>query len=211
MNLVRYRRAFREKIIPSYYSARVHIFLFALFQIIAILYFGLKIEWNPLSPIFILLSWGWASFALYWVHRILLHQKIPGFGWAFRMHRWHHTFYQDHKMEYDELNDVYMLLMPPWLQLIYFLFYLPLISFVLSFFISEMYLNHFIFSLILWYGLYEVVHWSEHLPDNHRLMKLRFVRKMKDHHIVHHDQKLMDDHNFGIIEPTQDYIWKTRG
>jgi sterol desaturase/sphingolipid hydroxylase (fatty acid hydroxylase superfamily) len=33
---------------------------------------------------------------------------------------------------------------------------------------------------------------------------------MKVHHRIHHDKNLMDNANFGIVEPLQDYIWLTK-
>ena len=210
MKLARYRNHFRAKVIPKKYSARVHIFLFVLFEVTALVITFSRVDWNRFSALWILISVAWASIALYLVHRYMLHRKLPGFSWAHKMHHWHHTFYQAHEMEYDELNDVYMLLMPPWLQATYFLVYLPLITWLFSFILPVVFVPHLIFTLTLWYGLYEAIHWIEHLPDSHPLMNYKWSRFMKRHHIGHHHPKYKDVCNFGIVEPSQDYLWGSK-
>lgn len=210
MNLARYRKHFRQKVIPSCYSARVHIFLFIIFEFTALAIAATYVRWSWFSPVWMILSVAWASTALYLVHRFLIHRKVWGFLWAYKMHHWHHTFYQAHAMEYDELNDVYMLLMPPWLQLIYFVLYLPLVTWLFSFILPADFVPHLILTLTLWYGLYEAIHWIEHLPDGHSLMRFKFARFMKRHHIGHHHPKYKDTCNFGIVEPSQDYLWGTK-
>ena len=210
MELARYRRHFRAKVIPARYSARAHIALFAAFELTALAVTAWWVPWGRHSPVWMLLSVMWASSALYLVHRFLLHQKLPGFGWAHKMHHWHHTFYQAHEMEYDELNDVYMLLMPPWLQLLYFVAYLPAVAWLLSLFLPADFVPHLVFTLTLWYGLYEAIHWIEHLPASHPIMRLSWARAMKQHHVGHHHPKFKDSKNFGIVEPTQDYLWGSK-
>lgn len=210
MNVEKYRVAFREKIIPNSYSAKVHIALFIVFQLTATYWSFSKIHWGLESIVWIVLSLFWASFALYWVHRLVLHKKVIGFNWAYKMHRWHHTFYQKNHMHYDQLNDVYMLLMPPWLQLIYFVVYLPILSICLSFFLSAHFIDHFMFTLIIWYGLYEFIHWTEHLAPTHSIMKWRLFKNMRLHHMKHHEAEFMDQHNFGIVDSTQDYLWRSK-
>jgi hypothetical protein len=210
MNLARYRRHFRSKVIPKHYSARVHITLFALFEVAALVITGLWVDWNRESPVWMVVSVAWASSALYLVHRFMLHRKLPGFAWAHKMHHWHHTFYQSFEMEYDQLDDVYMLLMPPWLQATYFLVYLPLVAWLLSQFLPATFVPHLVFTLTLWYGLYEVIHWVEHLPDTHPVMRQGWARAMKRHHVIHHHPKHKDSRNFGIVEPSQDYLWGSK-
>ncbi len=210
MKLARYRQHFRAKVIPPYYSARVHLVLFVLFELLAVVISGQWVPWSFHSPLWILMAIVWASTALYLVHRFMLHKKLPGFGWAYKMHHWHHTFYQAHEMEYDELNDVYMLLMPPWLQATYFMLYLPLVAWLLSLFLPAVFVPHLVFTLTLWYGLYEVIHWIEHLPNQHALMRLAWARWMKQHHVGHHHPRFKDSKNFGIVEPSQDYLWGTK-
>ncbi|MBY0516553.1 MAG: hypothetical protein K2P81_06585 [Bacteriovoracaceae bacterium] len=210
MNLERYRKNFRQKVIPKYYSAKIHLLIFSAFEVASISISAKYIEWSWLSPLWIFLSIFWASTFLYFLHRFMLHRIVPGFAWAHKMHHWHHTFYQSENMEYDELNDVYMLLMPPWIQLIYFVLYLPFITWALSHLFPPVFVPHFIFALTVWYGLYELIHWIEHLSDKHMVMTFGWARKMKRHHRGHHHPKFKDARNFGIVEPTQDYLWGTK-
>jgi sterol desaturase/sphingolipid hydroxylase (fatty acid hydroxylase superfamily) len=54
-----------------------------------------------------------------------------------------------------------------------------------------------------------LVHWIEHLPKNHITMKLPYMKWLREHHIVHHS-RLKDEANFGIVEPSWDYIFGTK-
>lgn len=210
MNLSRYRATFRRTVIPSYYSAKLHILFFVAFEAVALLLIGVRIDWSWTVPLVVLVSFLWATVSLYFLHRFLLHRRVPGFAWAHKLHHWHHTFYQAHQMQYDALDDVYMLLMPPWIQLLYFAVYLPSVVGVCTLALPEPLVIQVAWGLTLWYGLYEAVHWIEHLPDSHPLLRLSFFRSMKRHHVVHHHPRLKDSRNFGIVEPSQDFLWGTK-
>jgi sterol desaturase/sphingolipid hydroxylase (fatty acid hydroxylase superfamily) len=209
MNLAKYRNQFRQKVIPSSYSGKKHLCIFAFLEIAGLLATGSFIDWRWWSVLVILLGLFQASVLTYFIHRYLLHKKMPAFHWAFKLHHWHHTFYVPQLMAYDEINDVYMLLMPPWLQMVYFVIYLPIATYVLTLIFSTELTLHFIFSLILWYGLYETIHWIEHLPSHHLLMRSKVLRKLRSHHLVHHSA-LKDEANFGIVEPSMDYVFRTK-
>ena len=205
----KYRTAFRKKVIPKYYKGSLHVALFSLIQVTAIIFLGVKLTWN-LTTIFVILgALIYATTFTYFLHRFLLHKKVPGFHWAHKMHHWHHTFYQSQEMEYDELDDVYMLLMPPWIQVFYYAVYLPFLTLIVGSLISIKFVLPFVFGLTLWYGIYELVHWMEHLPVQHMCMKLPFMKTMRRNHQVHHS-KLKDEANFGIVEPSWDYLFGTQ-
>ncbi|MFZ4715664.1 MAG: sterol desaturase family protein [Bacteriovoracaceae bacterium] len=212
MNIDQYRQAFRAKVIPSYYNGKVHVFIFTILQMATTAYWFNKVpEWSLKSIPVILLSILWASWILYFTHRYLLHRKIWGLHWAFKMHHWHHTFYQETKLEYDESNDLYMLFMPPWLQSIYFFLYLPAIYLLLKPVVSEWALTLVISVLVVWYGAYELIHWICHLGKEHIIQRrFAWARWMKEHHRFHHHKIHKDHCNFGIVEPSMDYIFKTK-
>jgi sterol desaturase/sphingolipid hydroxylase (fatty acid hydroxylase superfamily) len=211
MNIDRYRAIFRKKVIPPYYQGKMHLFIFTALELLSLFICGLFINWNWWTPFVIFISLFQASILTYFIHRFLLHQKFYGFHWAFKMHHWHHTFYVPGKMTYDDLNDIYMLLMPPWLQLVYFILYLPLATLILINLtqVKMIIVLPYIFGLIMWYGIYELIHWTEHLPIDHSFMRFKFVNWLRRHHIVHHSE-LKDKANFGIVEPSMDYLFGTK-
>jgi hypothetical protein len=131
-SLDRYRRAFRKKVIPGSYRGRLHVIIFGLLQAIAMGVSASYVNWRVTSVLYVALSLAYATTFTYFLHLFLLHRPVLGLRWAHRMHNWHHTFYQSHQMEYDDLDDVYMLLMPPWIQLLYFFLYLPGLTLLLS-------------------------------------------------------------------------------
>lgn len=211
MDILRYRAAFRKKVIPAYYQGKYHILIFTVLELLSLFICGVLINWQWWTPIVILLCLFQASILTYFIHRYMLHHKLPGFGWAFKMHHWHHTFYRPDKMTYDDLNDVYMLLMPPWLQLVYFAIYLPAATLLLAYFtpFKLIVILPFMFGLIMWYGTYELVHWTEHLAADHPLMRFKAISWIRRHHVIHHSD-LKDKANFGIVEPSMDYLFRTK-
>lgn len=211
MDIGRYRNTFRKKVIPGYYRGETHIVIFTVMELMALIITALFINWHWWTPLVIMGSILQASILTYFIHRFLLHKKLPGFKWAHKMHHWHHTFYRPEKMTYDDLNDVYMLLMPPWLQLVYFVIYLPLMTLLIAYFapISMVAILPFMLGLILWYGIYELIHWVEHLHPEHRLMNFSFISWLRRHHVIHHSH-LKDEANFGIVEPSMDYLFGTK-
>ncbi len=210
MDLARTRDHFRRHVIPPRYSARAHIVFFCLFELVAIFLTGSFVDWSWRSPVYVLLCFAWATTFVYLIHRFTLHRKVPGFGWAFRLHHWHHAIYLPGHMQYEELNDVYMLLMPPWIQGLYFFVYLPALAVALSFVLPLTFIFHLLFALTLWYALYEAVHWVEHLSDEHPLSRFKIVQGLQEHHVWHHHPEFRDHCNFGIVEPSHDYLWGTK-
>jgi hypothetical protein len=205
----RYRRAFRKKVIPRHYSGIIHIALFSSIQLSAILIQGIFLEWSKNTLFILLLALMWGTTFTYFLHRFLLHKKLPFFDWAFKMHHWHHTFYQTQNMQYDHIDDIYMLLMPPWIQLLYYLIYLTGLIWVAGFFLSREFALTFSLGLTLWYGIYELVHWIGHLPENHWTMKIPCMEAVRKSHSIHH-LKMKRVTNFGIVEPSWDYILGTK-
>ncbi len=205
----RYRKAFRQKVIPRYYRGSLHVAAFAVIQLVALVVVAARVRWSLEAIIIIGMALTYATTFTYFLHRFLLHRKIPGFGWAHKMHHWHHTFYQSHAMEYDTLDDVYMLLMPPWIQLFYYVVYLPVLTLATGLIFGSEVIVPFIFGLTLWYGIYELIHWMEHLPPGRGLLRHSLFRWLRNHHVIHHS-RLKDEANFGIVEPSWDYVFGTK-
>ena len=64
-------------------------------------------------------------------------------------------------------------------------------------------------SMLLGYMSYEVVHACEHLPAEHALARLSWIRQMRRLHALHHRRELMQTHNFGIVYPLMDWLYGT--
>lgn len=63
--------------------------------------------------------------------------------------------------------------------------------------------------MILGYLLYEVFHACEHLPDEHPVARLPWIRQMHRLHALHHRRELMQGRNFNIVLPLMDYLFGT--
>ncbi len=205
----RYRKAFRQKVIPSYYRGALHVAAFAVIQFVAVVVVASQVVWSLKAVFIIAMALAYATTFTYFLHRFFLHRKIPGLAWAHKMHHWHHTFYQSRAMEYDTLDDVYMLLMPPWIQLLYYIVYLPLLTIVAGLIFGNEVMVPFVLGLTLWYGIYELVHWMEHLPPGKGPLRFSLFCKLREHHVIHHS-RLKDEANFGIVEPSWDYVFGTK-
>lgn len=58
--------------------------------------------------------------------------------------------------------------------------------------------------------LYEIVHYASHLPLGHWALSFRHFRRMRQHHLDHHNPRLMEKYNFNIVFPLFDYVFGTK-
>ncbi|HEY6559959.1 MAG TPA: sterol desaturase family protein [Polyangiaceae bacterium] len=56
---------------------------------------------------------------------------------------------------------------------------------------------------------YELTHLIYHMPKEHRLARLAWVRVMRNHHATHHDPSLMRSWNFNVTVPLADWVLGT--
>jgi sterol desaturase/sphingolipid hydroxylase (fatty acid hydroxylase superfamily) len=59
------------------------------------------------------------------------------------------------------------------------------------------------------YLSYEIFHACEHLPPQHRLAKLPWIRHMRRLHQLHHRRDLMQTRNFNLVFPLTDWVCGT--
>ncbi len=56
---------------------------------------------------------------------------------------------------------------------------------------------------------YELLHLAYHLPEDHPIGKWRVIRRLREHHALHHDPRLMQRWNFNVTFPLGDWIFGT--
>lgn len=208
--LQKYREKFRKEVVPSYYSAKWHIF----FLVIMVLTFFIATlqqiqSFHWMGVLIFGATIFYSNLHVYLIHRFTLHRRVWGLHWAHDMHIIHHQLYVDEKIEFEEWNDLYMLLMPPKILLMYYFVYCPL---VLSIVYLILPLHLFWYSALgfsLWFGYYELIHFIEHMPRKHWIMKFPYFRFLRRFHEVHHSQKLKNIRHFDIAIPMFDYLFKT--
>lgn len=206
------RDRFRKNELPKYYHPLVHIVINFGILIALTCFFILKLEdviwyqWLWLVALFLV-----GNFAVFFIHKFPLHKKGFFLGaYSFKKHAvQHHSFFLKEKPEFDSWYDLYIVFFPPEVVIGFALIYLPALYFILSMFLS---LNS-VFMILLgnsgYFLLYEIVHFSSHLPENHWALKIPHLKSMWNHHRIHHDPKLMGEYNFNIVYKMSDKLFGT--
>ncbi|MCY1278156.1 Polyketide cyclase / dehydrase and lipid transport [compost metagenome] len=160
-------------------------------------------QWLVVPLALVFFSWG-----EYQVHKRLGHHKSRLGGLFYKRHTGdHHSFFVEGQMRYETLRDWRVILFPAWLIVLYSL---PL--FAVWWLLARLDGNLaalFAGSMLLGYLSYEVLHACEHLPDEHPVARLPWVRHMRHLHALHHRRELMQTHNFGIVHPLMDWLYGT--
>lgn len=67
-----------------------------------------------------------------------------------------------------------------------------------------------VFCTCFYFALYEVVHLSCHLEEDHWWLTIPGLKAMRHHHRIHHHPRLMNRYNFCIVYPLFDYVFGTK-
>jgi hypothetical protein len=206
-----FRDHFRKNIIPKNYSGHLHVaFNFScLFGSLIFCFFQLSnvtlLQWSVL-PVFILLG----NLVVYIIHRFPLHTPMNFSKEAYKIHsKWHHVFFTDKVITYDNSRDFYILFFPTWFAGSFTFIYLPILIFLASYLTNNNIAYLAAIGSILYFLGYEIVHYASHLPLNHWALKIKHLSRMREYHRMHHDPKLMHKYNFNIVFPFFDFIFKT--
>jgi len=194
---------------PASYRWWKHVLLIAAFTAAGLYLTLARLDGVSLSGgLFFAVSLLLLNFGEYASHRWSMHVlRIP---WAVH-HRHvveHHAFFTHEQMGVDGVEDLRWVLFPPWA--------LPLlVATVLPIFVGLWLLAPagwawlYLAAVVLYYGLYEVLHALAHLPIDHPIGGSRLVRALTHHHRVHHDPVLMDRWNFNFVVPLFDRLCRT--
>ena len=152
------------------------------------------------------------SLAVYMIHRYPLHQKYKNVRKKnLRQHTLiHHRFYTNelYQVGRDEKSNTF--LFPPVVVFSFCAFFLPGVYFLTRLFLS----SNIVFLLVgmssVYFILYEIVHYTSHLSETHWIMRIGYFRRMRKHHLDHHDPRLMEQYNFNIVCPLFDYVFGTK-
>jgi hypothetical protein len=151
------------------------------------------------------------NFAEYYAHRWLGHKKTKYGKLFYSRHTGdHHSFFLEHSMNYETVQDWRVVLFP--LYLIFaFLFGLILpVGFVLSEVASMNVAYIYAAAGISGYLFYEVMHFSYHIPRGHWAEKLFLVipgwTALRHLHVLHHKRDKMGEANFNITLPIFDFL-----
>jgi len=160
-------------------------------------------QWLVVPATLVFFSWG-----EYQVHKRLGHNRTRFGRLFYKRHTGdHHSFFVESLMPCERPRDWRVILFPAWLIVLYSL---PLL--VIWWLLAPVDGNLaalFAGSMLLGYMSYEVVHACEHLPAEHPLSRLPWIRQMRRLHALHHRRELMHSRNFGIVHPLMDWLYGT--
>jgi hypothetical protein len=210
-SVVQFRRNFREKRIPGYYSSTLHFILTVVASLIVAIYciFRLK-DVRPLEWLTIPISFLYANVTEYVAHRYPMHRPMPGLRLVYAGHTLdHHHFFTNDSMEMDGPRDMVIILFPPIMLLFFFgVFGFP-VAFLLGALISANVGYLFLAVAMGYYFNYELFHLAYHMPEKSFVGRLPFMRRLRNLHTRHHDLQLMSRYCFNITYPICDFLFGT--
>lgn len=120
----------------------------------------------------------------------------------------HHGFFTDEAMACTDREDLRWVLFPPWALPLLLATVAPTAA-LLAWAGSPRLAWLFLLEVVVYDGVYEVVHALAHLPADHPWAGRPIVRRATLHHRVHHDPALMDRWNFNFVLPLGDALFRT--
>jgi len=207
----KFRQAYREHKIPSYYIGWVHFILTTLISI-AIISIGLC-KLNTVQPIEYLtipLTFLYSNFIEYMGHKGPMHHPKKPLKMIYHRHsKEHHVFFTDSQMQFGNHRDYIAVFFP--ISLILFFFGLIGIPtwFLISWLFSANVAWLFVITSVAYFLNYEWLHFAYHCSEKSWLMHIPGFKSLRQLHLHHHNQKLMAHYNFNITYPICDKLFGT--
>jgi hypothetical protein len=207
----RSRAAFRENRIPERYSGPVHLATIIGFSVLVeAVSFAMLDDVKPAEWLTIPLTFLYSNLAEYLGHRGPMHKKTRLLAGIFQRHTVeHHSFFTDEAISFDSPRDYRAVLFPPILLVFFFGFFAAPVGAILYYLVSPNVCFLFVFTAILYYLNYELFHFSYHLDPQSWLGRLGLIRRLREHHVTHHNRALMTHYNFNITYPICDRLFGT--
>ena len=148
------------------------------------------------------------SFFEWSIHKFLMHKPLWKFRYAFQAHAvvHHHVFKADHTYHLIEPKDKETIPMAWWNGPV--LIAMGSTPFVLlSWLIGQWgFAVGGALAFVVYYAVYEYIHWCMHLPKTRRLEKSWVFYRLNGHHLLHH--RYMHK-NFNVVFPLADLLLGT--
>jgi hypothetical protein len=153
------------------------------------------------------------NLAVYLIHRYPLHTKYPYIHkGSYGEHTlFHHRFYTNENFQVMKKEDVdtNSLFFPPVVVIVFCLIFIPSLYFILNLFLPTNIVFLALGMSSFYFILYETVHYTSHLPENHWVLRISHLQRMRQHHMDHHNPKHMSSYNFNIVFPLFDHVFGT--
>ena len=165
---------------------------------------------QPVEWLTVPLTFLYCNLAEYLGHRGPMHHRTRFLAGVFQRHTVeHHSFFTDELMSFESPRDYRAVLFPPLLLVFFFGFFAVPVGAILYFLVSPNVCFLFVFTAILYYLNYELLHFSYHLDPGSWLGGLPLIRRLRGNHVLHHRKSLMTRYNFNITYPICDRLFGT--
>ena len=205
------REAFRAKRVGASYSGPLHLATTIGISLLAAAAGAALLEdVGPLEWLAVPVTFLYANLSEYLGHRGPMHRRTRFLGKVFERHSIeHHAFFTDEAATFDSSDDYKAVLFPPVL-LIFFIggFAVP-VGALLYFLVSPNVCFLFFITAVLYFLNYELLHFAYHSDPRSWLGRLPYMDRLRRHHLLHHDPRLMTRYNFNITYPVCDRIFGT--
>ena len=205
------REAFRAKRVGPAYSGPLHLATtMGVGLLTAIVSAALLEDVRPLEWLTVPVTFLYANLSEYLGHRGPMHRRMRFLGQVFERHSIeHHAFFTAEAATFDSSRDFKAVLFPPVL-LVFFIggFAIP-VGALLWFLVSPNVCFLFVITAVLYFLNYELLHFAYHSDPGSWLGRLPFMDRLRRHHLLHHDPRLMTRYNFNITYPICDRLFGT--
>lgn len=155
------------------------------------------------------LSWIFLNASEWFIHRDILHRRIPGMRMLYQRHTLeHHQIFMTDDMAIRDRSEFRLVLIPAYAIFVALFAALPLP--IALYLLGAKNAGLIFFAMAMYYVVsYEWLHLSYHLPVDSRIGSSRIIGLLRRHHAVHHDLKLMQRWNFNVTVPLWDWVRRT--
>ncbi len=156
------------------------------------------------------LTFLYSNLSEYLGHRGPMHHKTRFLASVFQRHSIeHHSFFTDEAASFESTQDYKAVLFPPVLLIFFLLAFALPVGALLYVFLSPNIGFLFVLTTVLYFLNYELLHFAYHTSDDSWFGRLPLVSRLRQHHIAHHNKRLMTRYNFNITYPICDYLFGT--
>ena len=205
------RKTFRKRHIGPGYSGPRHLATtISVSLLVALASAAMLDSVTPLEWLTIPLTFLYANLSEYLGHRGPMHHKTRFLTKVFERHSVeHHAFFTHEAATFESRQDYKAVLFPP-ILLIFFIggFAIP-VGALLYWLVSPNVCFLFVLTSVLYFLNYELLHFAYHSEPSSWIGRLPFVSRLRQHHIKHHNRRLMTQYNFNITYPICDWMFGT--
>lgn len=207
------REAFRDETvaaIPASYSPTIHLLAPAMFAVtVFAVCVGLVRDLRA-AELWTIPITSLAGFGFEWrVHKSILHKRIPGLSELYVRHELHHhVIYTYDDMTMRARREWRLVLMPAYAIVLVFGMLVPLGAGVWKLLGANVALL-FVATSMVFFATYEWLHLAYHLPPEHPVSRVGWLRSLRELHRRHHDPRLMKRWNFNVTVPLFDWLHGT--